>query len=288
MGKRSRGEASNAGVIAPVVAEEEDAAPVTSLLAVPAKEKKGGLTLSSVTAFNEAERAKGVVYLARVPPYMRPIKVKQLLSAYGEVGRVYLAPEDAGAYARRVRAGGNKRLQFTEGWVEFLDKRIARATAESIHNARVGDGLGVRGRARRGFYGDDLWSVQYLRGFKWHHLTEMSAYERRVKGVRLRAALSGARKDADAFLLRVEQAQGLAAQAKRRKGANVTSSLSAASGGGGGGPLDSAQEEAAALANARRHFRQREPIPEAGDSSTKFSSNNTGKGKKGLSKEEDD
>lgn len=219
------------------------------------------LGATSVSAFNEAERSKGVVYLARVPPYMRPIKVKQLLAAYGDVGRVYLAPEEAGAYARRVRAGGNKRLQFTEGWVEFEDKRVARATAESIHNARVGDGLGVRGRARRGFYGDDLWSLQYLRGFKWHHLTEMSAYERRVKGVRLRAALSGARKDADAFLARVEQAQGLAAQVKRRK----SDSSANANANANTTPSDPAQEEAAALAAARRRFRQREPIPEAGD-----------------------
>lgn len=33
----------------------------------------------------------GLVYLSRIPPGMGPSKVKHLLGAYGEVGRVYLA-----------------------------------------------------------------------------------------------------------------------------------------------------------------------------------------------------
>ena len=35
------------------------------------------------------------VYLSRIPPYMKPIKITQLLGKYGELGRVYLAPEGA-------------------------------------------------------------------------------------------------------------------------------------------------------------------------------------------------
>lgn len=43
----------------------------------------------------EAENAekRGVCYLSRVPPRMDPLKLRQLLSAYGEIGRVYLTPE---------------------------------------------------------------------------------------------------------------------------------------------------------------------------------------------------
>lgn len=33
----------------------------------------------------------GLIYLSRIPPGMGPSKVKHLLSAYGEVGRVFLA-----------------------------------------------------------------------------------------------------------------------------------------------------------------------------------------------------
>lgn len=35
----------------------------------------------------------GIVYLSRVPPFMKPHKVKNLLSRYGSVGRIYLKPE---------------------------------------------------------------------------------------------------------------------------------------------------------------------------------------------------
>lgn len=38
------------------------------------------------------EAKKGVVYLTRVPPGMPPTKIKQLMSQYGAVGKIYLQP----------------------------------------------------------------------------------------------------------------------------------------------------------------------------------------------------
>ena len=35
----------------------------------------------------------GIIYLSRIPPYMKPLKVRQIFSEYGEVGRVFLQPE---------------------------------------------------------------------------------------------------------------------------------------------------------------------------------------------------
>jgi hypothetical protein len=35
----------------------------------------------------------GVIYMSRIPPFMRPAKVRDLLAPYGEVGRIYLKPE---------------------------------------------------------------------------------------------------------------------------------------------------------------------------------------------------
>lgn len=32
----------------------------------------------------------GVIYMSRVPPQMNPFKVKSLLSAYGEIDRIFL------------------------------------------------------------------------------------------------------------------------------------------------------------------------------------------------------
>ena len=35
----------------------------------------------------------GVVYLSRLPPFMKPAKIRNIFSQYGEVGRLYLQPE---------------------------------------------------------------------------------------------------------------------------------------------------------------------------------------------------
>jgi ESF2/ABP1 family protein len=35
------------------------------------------------------------VYISRVPPFMKPAKIRHLLSQHGEIGRIYLAPEGA-------------------------------------------------------------------------------------------------------------------------------------------------------------------------------------------------
>lgn len=38
---------------------------------------------------------------------MKPAKLRQLLSAYGEVGRIYCTPEDPTARQLRKKKGGN-------------------------------------------------------------------------------------------------------------------------------------------------------------------------------------
>ena len=93
----------------------------------PAAAAPAALAPAALAAHAASERARGVVYLSRVPPYMKPIKMRHLLEKYGALGRVYLAPEDDAAYARRTKAGGNKRQLFTEAWVEFMDKKVAKS-----------------------------------------------------------------------------------------------------------------------------------------------------------------
>lgn len=43
----------------------------------------------------EAAKAdqRGICYLSRIPPHMDPVKLRQILSQYGEIQRIYLAPE---------------------------------------------------------------------------------------------------------------------------------------------------------------------------------------------------
>lgn len=43
----------------------------------------------------EASKAdkRGVCYLSRIPPHMDHVKLRHILSQYGEIQRIYLAPE---------------------------------------------------------------------------------------------------------------------------------------------------------------------------------------------------
>lgn len=51
------------------------------------------LAPEDLAKFKAAQEKTGVVYISRIPPGMRPTKVRHLMSQYGEVGRVYLQPE---------------------------------------------------------------------------------------------------------------------------------------------------------------------------------------------------
>lgn len=63
--------------------------------------------------------------------------------------------------------------QFTEGWVEFSKKSVAKIVAQTLNAQPIGFSSGGRSankNARR--WKDDVWTMKYLTGFKWHMLTE--------------------------------------------------------------------------------------------------------------------
>ncbi len=51
------------------------------------------LSKKAMDKFNGDQSRKGVVYMSRIPPYMQPQKIRHLLGEYGEIQRIYLAPE---------------------------------------------------------------------------------------------------------------------------------------------------------------------------------------------------
>ena len=51
------------------------------------------LTPEALAAFRATKEKTGVIYISRIPPGMRPTKVRHLMSQYGEVGKVYLQQE---------------------------------------------------------------------------------------------------------------------------------------------------------------------------------------------------
>ena len=157
-----------------------------------------------------ADRAnRGVVYLGTIPPFMKPTKLRQLLGEFGETDRMYLAPEDPAARARRKRAGGNTGKKFLEGWVEFRDKKEAKKCAEMLHGRQVG------GKRRSAHY-YDLWNIRYLPKFKWDNLTEEMEYQKALKEKKMQLELAVAKKERDFFLAKMDQAKALEAMKERR------------------------------------------------------------------------
>jgi len=65
------------------------------------------------------------------------------------------------------------------------------------------------------FYAADIWNIKYLPKFKWHHLTERIAYEKRTREARLRAELLQAKRETNLYLENVAKAHGIEHQKER-------------------------------------------------------------------------
>ena len=163
------------------------------------------LSLKKTEDFNAKLKKRGVVYIARVPPKMTPTKLKTLLSDFGcPITRLYLTPEDAAARKRRrkLSATNNAPKRYTEGWIEFASKKVAKHVASSLNNTAITN------YKRSPHYGD-LWNLKYLRKFQWSHLTEKVAYERRVREQKLRLETMQARKETAQYKQMVETGKKL-------------------------------------------------------------------------------
>lgn len=178
----------------------------------PNRKKPFKLSLEASEDFNAKLKKRGVLYIARIPPRMGPSKVKTLLSDFGVVTRVYLEEEDKAARKRRQRATGSKSggKRYKEGWVEYEDKKVAKRVAESLNNTPITN-------HKRSVHYGDLWNLKYLPKFKWDHLTEKVAYERRVREQKLRIEMIHARKENQAYSDLVEAGKVMDRIEERRK-----------------------------------------------------------------------
>ncbi|KAK6000961.1 hypothetical protein QM012_003044 [Aureobasidium pullulans] len=189
------------------------------------------LTQKQLLKAQKAAKKTGVIYISRIPPFMKPATLKHYLSPYGEIGRVFLTPEDPVAQKQRVRNGGNKKKSFTDGWVEFINKKDAKAAAETLNGNIIG---GKKGN----FYHDDMWNMKYLTGFKWSHLTEQIANENAERAARLRAEVARTRRENKSFVEDIERSKMLegmrakkAAQADKAGSSSAVAASEPAAGG---------------------------------------------------------
>lgn len=134
------------------------------------------------------------------------------MSRFGEVGRIFLKPEDPKIYKSRIKSGGNKKKKFEEGWVEFIDKANAKLAATTLNG-------NILGGKKRSFYHDDVMNVKYLKGFKWFDLTNALNREVEVRESKKQAELSQAHKLNKAFIKNVETSKVVTRvkESKKRK-----------------------------------------------------------------------
>ncbi|KAJ1650221.1 RNA-binding ATPase activator esf2 [Dispira simplex] len=167
-----------------------------------------GLTAKELSKFKDELERTGVIYLSRIPNTMSPAKVKHIFSKFGEIGRVFLMTLDAkrGKTQTTSTTKGKKqkkaRKLYVEGWVEFKDKKIAKAVALTLNNTKVGGKKTTR-------YAEDIWNIKYLSKFKWSHLSEQIAYERAAMQLRLRNEMAQSRRENSAYVDNVAKAKQL-------------------------------------------------------------------------------
>ncbi|KAF9911795.1 RNA-binding ATPase activator esf2 [Linnemannia zychae] len=213
------------------------------------------LTPEELEKFQAARDKTGIVYLSKIPPFMKPVKLRHLLGAFGELGRVYLAPEDPKVAARRKKYGGNKKQNFTEGWVEFKDKSIAKQVAKSLNATIIGG-------SKKSFYHDDMWNIKYLPKFKWDHLTERIAYENASRAQRLQAEINQAKRENKTIMTNIEKAKMIKSMEEKKAIKRQASDMDSTT------TTTASSKETASEPKIRRTFKQRRLGDSNGSSET--------------------
>ncbi|KAK4603482.1 hypothetical protein RGQ29_012129 [Quercus rubra] len=201
---------------------------------------------------------RGICYLSRIPPKMDPDGLRVILSQYGEIDRIYLVSQNPASQVYRSRAGKYGKQKFSEGWVEFTDKKVAKRVANMLNGEQIG------GRKRSQFY-YDMWNIKYLSKFKWDDLTAEIVEKNAIREQKLDLEISAAKRERDFYLKKVDKSRALSAIEERlQKKRKVQQEL------GVNSDLPVSQQAAKVI----RHFPQKQPV-----------ANNAGQAKSRLSKD---
>lgn len=141
------------------------------------------------------QNKKGIIYLSALPKFMNVTRLREIMENFGKVGRIFLQPQRTAKKKKPAK-------HFTEGWVEFEKKRVAKEVARGLNNRKI------QSKKRSELY-DFIWNIKYLSRFKWIHLSERVAYERAVRKHRMRVEISQAKKEATDFSLKVNRSEKL-------------------------------------------------------------------------------
>lgn len=157
------------------------------------------------------KRKAGVIYICSIPKHMNVTILRSLLEPFGEIGRIYLQPSQKDGKVRMKTAQGKRAMvQYTEGWVEFLDKRVAKQVVPLLNMHPITN-------KKKSVFRDILWSMKYLSGFKWVHLNERLTYERAVAKEKMREQIQQIRKEVSYHETKVHHKEMALKNAAREK-----------------------------------------------------------------------
>eukprot|EP00914_Ancora_sagittata_P027884 GHVO01054578.1.p1 GENE.GHVO01054578.1~~GHVO01054578.1.p1 ORF type:complete len:170 (+),score=33.89 GHVO01054578.1:1-510(+) len=142
---------------------------------------------------------KGIIYISKIPRFMHHNKLRHYMSQFGDVCNIRLSKEDKSVYNNRVKKGGTKKANYTEGWVEFEKRKVAKRVALSLNGTPVG------GKKRHNFWREDVWCIKYLPGFEWHHLTEEVTFTKMERAEKIRYAMTTLAVENAKYLEKVEK-----------------------------------------------------------------------------------
>lgn len=223
-----------------------DELPITKL-------KKPLISENDLKRFKKEKDRTGVVYISRIPPAMTPSNLRQHLTPFGTIGRVYLAPDDRKtAHLKKMSSRSKKSMRsksaFIEGWIEFLNKKDAKMASEALNGRPYGGKRSSRFR-------EDLWCIRYLGSdFKWSTLTERISYENAVRDQKMREEISHARRENKAFLGQVEKSRVIKKIEEKKQMRLERAIISGVS------SVQKEKKPDISLEEVKKRFRQRKPI----------------------------
>ncbi|KAL4217774.1 Activator of basal transcription 1 [Mactra antiquata] len=154
------------------------------------------------------KKEPGIIYLSRIPTRFNVTLTRKYFEQFGEIGRSFLQPD----YKAKCKWRSGR--VYSEGWIEFQNKKIAKKVASAINNTPVGG-------KKKNKWRDELWNIKYLHRFKWTHLNESLAYEKAVHKQRMRTEISQAKREAEFHIANMQKQQHVEERKGKKKASNT-------------------------------------------------------------------
>lgn len=155
--------------------------------------------IEEAEAYRKLQMKKGICYLSSIPPFMTVSGLRRYFKKY-KVDRIFLRPETELSKAQRKSQGGNKKVKFIDGWMEFQDRRVATLIATSFNGKKVG---GKKGS----FNYDDTWNIKYLPKITWEDLLQELQKDKRSRQQRFKQKLRQAKNQHDFLIGKLEKSK---------------------------------------------------------------------------------